>query len=776
MELNEQFMPKVLQLYLEISQYPILSRQIRERMREEIFARGIIATDDFEKEVYQKAIQSQKREGLSNPFVEESPREWNARVSTIREHLTDFYFAYNLPHPLFEQIVQEIINVRAPDREVRLSFNPEIAPWDVLFSEGERYERLPPDELAQVKHHLREIKVVLIKAMISDHIQFARLARETFSMADLRYIRANRIGRGKIGGKAAGMLLAWKLLQREAEECETREETVRIPDSWYIGSDVFYEVHELNNFFPYMNQKYRSREDIVDGYPEIYASYMNAKLPEYVIEQLRELLHRVGKTPLIFRSSSLLEDSFDTSFAGKYDSFFVPNQGTPEENLTAAKNAILKIYASTLSPDALIYRDQMSLTDFDERMAILIQKVEGETHGRYYFPTIAGVGFSRNPFRWNQRIRREDGLLRLVVGLGTRAVDRVANDYPRMIALSHPSLRPETTSKAIQQYSQHLIDVIDIEQNDLITLPITEVVDENLPALRLIASQVKGDYIQPFVMRPTTLEPHSLVFTFDQLLKQSDFANVMRDMLTCLQQQYRRPVDIEYAVDILETYPEIKFQVTLLQCRPLSQHTPESSRIIPEDIPHEHKIFTAHRQVPEGVVERIQYAVFVKPAYNNIQQEHIRLEVGRVIGRLNERLRGTQFVLLGPGRWGSSNIHLGVKVSYADIYNCRALIEVAVSDTTDGAPEMAYGTHFFQDLVEARIYPLALFPNDPDSIFNWGFFENAPNLLPNLLPDDAAMTDYITVIDIPANQEGRQLELIMNTDKDEALGYLRYYE
>ncbi|MFC1959880.1 hypothetical protein ACFLYO_04140, partial [Chloroflexota bacterium] len=218
MDINDQFMPKVIRLYLEISQYPILSRTIRSQMREEMFKRGVIDPEAFEKEVYQKAIQSQKREGLQNPFVEETPREWNIRVNTVRDYLSDFYFAYNLPHALFEQTVQDII-MRRTDREVQLSFNPEIAPWDVLFSEGARYESLPADELIKVKHHLREIKVVLIKAMISDHMQFTRLARDVFTMDDLSLIRERRIGRGKIGGKAAGMLLAWKLLQKEAGAC-----------------------------------------------------------------------------------------------------------------------------------------------------------------------------------------------------------------------------------------------------------------------------------------------------------------------------------------------------------------------------------------------------------------------------------------------------------------------------------------------------------------------------------------------------------------------------
>src|SRR5690606_26370769 len=128
-------------------------------------------------------------------------------------------------------------------------------------------------------------------------------------------------------------------------------------------------------------------------------------------------------------------------FAGKYQSYFCANQGSEEENLKELLDAIRMVYASALNPDALLYRKRHNLIDYDERMAILIQHVRGERYKHYFFPTVAGVGFSRNPFRWNPKIERDAGFLRLVWGMGTRAVDRVSDDYPRMIALSHPTLR-----------------------------------------------------------------------------------------------------------------------------------------------------------------------------------------------------------------------------------------------------------------------------------------------------------------------------------------------
>ena len=768
-------LPKVLQLYLTISQYPVLSRQIRQRMREEIFSRGIVSATAFEREVRQKAIESQTREGLTDPFSQESPQDWDKRVRYIRAHLGDFYFAYNLPISLFEQILEEVLTPRAPDREVRLTFNPEIAPWDWLFAEADRYMRMPEGERTQVQHHLREIIVVLIKAMISDQLQFVGLAKEVFSVYDLKAIRDRRIGRGKIGGKAAGMLMAWKLVQHAGAAAGIDPATISIPDSYYVASDVFYEAHEFNNLHQIMNQKYKSREEIVREYPEIRERYQTAHLPEHVLEELGELLERIGPTPLIFRSSSLLEDSFTTSFAGKYDSYFLPNNGTREENLVAAERAILDIYASTLSPDALIYRQRMGLVDFDERMAILIQKVEGQRHGNYYYPTLAGVGFSRNPFRWSPKIRREDGLLRIVCGLGTRAVDRVDNDYPRMIALSHPHLRPETRVEQLRQYSQHLIDVLNIKTNTFETLPISKVIDTNYPALRLVAALDTGQALQPFISKPAQVDPARLVFTFDSLAQQKDFTDTMRNLLAYLEKQYQRPVDVEYTIEVTKTWPRVELNICLLQCRPLSEHEGDQDLHVPEDIPLHQQLFTAHRQVPQGVVKGVRYIVYVQPeAYLSIRDTQRRLTIGRIVGQLNEKLQHEQFVLMGPGRWGTSNIQLGVKASYADIFNSRALIEIAYSD--DGnAPEMAYGTHFFQDLVEAQIFPLALFPNDEGVHFNWDFFNNAANVLSYLLPDAAPHADIIKVIDVPAVAEGRSLEIVMDAAADYAMGYLRYY-
>ena len=765
--------PQVLELYLQISQYPILARRIRARMRAELFARGVISPEQFEEEMKEKAVMSQKREGLRDPFAQEPGDVWKRRLEQIRDHLTDFYFAYNLPHALFERIVRDVLAERTPEPTASLPFNPELAPQSILLAQAKKYASLPSEQRDEVQHHLREIIVVLTKSMISDQMGFIHLAKTFFDAEDFETIARRRIGQGKIGGKAAGMMLAWKILQQDdAAGPSSLRERVVIPDSYFIGADVFYQFHALNELDEFMNQKYKSQEEIESDYPAIQEAYMHGRLPEDVTAQLRKLLTEVGKTPLIVRSSSLLEDNFGFSFAGKYDSYFCPNQGTLEENLEALKRAIRRVYASVLSPDALLYRQRMGLVDYDERMAILIQKVQGERYGDYFFPPLAGVGFSRNPHRWSQKIRSEDGLLRLVCGLGTRAVDRVANDYPRMVALSHPELRPVTGAQEIRKYSQRFLDLIDLRENQLVTMPASKVLKADYPYLRLLLSEDKGSYLQP-IYAPGTLGESKTVLTFDELLRNQAFVKLMRDVLEKLEQRYEHPVDIEFTIEISEERPR-EFRLHLLQCRPQSWREGGEAIYVPVDeVSEENILFLTQRMVPHGQVRGIRYIIYVDPlAYDRAPDQITRLEIARIVGRLNRRLEGECFILMGPGRWGTSNVELGVKVTYAEIYNARALVEIAETET-EGGPEVSYGTHFFQDLVESDIYPLPLYLADQGTIFNHHFFDAAPSILEELLPNDAAYAQYIKVIDVPSVTGGRRANLLMDSVEDAGMAYIQ---
>lgn len=194
---------------------------------------------------------------------------------------------------------------------------------------------------------------------------------------------------------------------------------MEIPDSYFLGSEVIYDFRLMNNLDSYMKQKYGPLEEIRREHPKIEAEHLAGRFPEGIVDNLRYVLQQFGSDPIIVRSSSLLEDNFGFSFAGKYSSYFCPNQGTPKENLRDLLDAIRRVYASTINPDAILYRQHHGLIDYDERMAVLLQRVRGKRYGLYFMPSIAGVA-RRNPFRWHPKIRREDGFLRIVWGVGTR--------------------------------------------------------------------------------------------------------------------------------------------------------------------------------------------------------------------------------------------------------------------------------------------------------------------------------------------------------------------
>jgi hypothetical protein len=769
MPLDQSEFPKVLTLYLELSQYPILAPRVRERMRQELFKRGVISPEAFEAEVREKSLQSQEREGLDDPFSQEPQDVWINRLAIVRDHLTDFYFAYNFPHERFEELLRQTLSKRIPTEDVILSIHPELAPWDMLFAQGEAYEAMPPKQRRKAEHHLKEIKVVLIKAMISDHLDYVGIAKDWFDITDLQAIRARRYGRGKIGGKAAGVMLAECILRKSADDELLKK--LRIPQSWFLGADVFYQFTQMNSLFIYMNQKYKNEEVIRSEYPQIREEFGTGRFPKEIAEGLRVILDDAGSNPLIVRSSSLLEDSFGTSFAGKYESVFCPNQGTPDENLSDLQAAIRKVYASVYSPDVLLYRRQKGLTDYDERMAVLIQELQGRRSGRYFMPDAAGVALSRNQFRWSPRIDRRAGVLRIVWGLGTRAVEQLGEDYPRLVALSHPDLRPNTDPKSILRYSQRYVDLIDLETNSFRTLPTTDVVGIHTPYLRLLAQRYNAGQMEDFVSIPLGFSPADVVITFEGLMRRTAFPAQMRKMLMRLETAYKGPVDTEFTLQIEHSESgEFTPIISLLQCRPQS-HLRADAVKLPEDIPPSQRLFVTQRLVPDGQVSDVRYAVYVVPkGYANLSKVSEKREVARLIGRLNKKLEDQVFILLGPGRWGSNNPELGIPVTYSEIHNARALIEVADDKT---APEPSFGTHFFQDMVEAQIFPLAVALEDPGAEFNRSFFEESANALTGLLPDDRAWEKIVRVIDVNTVAEGAQLELMMDGEAGKAMAYLQ---
>jgi len=361
--------------------------------------------------------------------------------------------------------------------------------------------------------------------------------------------------------------------------------------------------------------------------------------------------------------------------------------------------------------------------------------------------------------------------IRLVWGLGTRAVDQVADDYPRLVALSHPKLHPTDEVKSIRRYSQQSLDLIDLEANQFRSVPASEVLSTRYPPLRYIVQVEQDGYLGS--MRSNMIEPEKLVITYEGLLARTPFATRMRDALELLETHYESPVDTEFTVEVLNPNtqtPDVR--IAMLQCRPQS-HIQESGQVkLPRELLEKDIIFSTQRMVPQGIVEDIRYLLFVSPEnYFRLSSQGARNKLGRAIARLNAALEGETFIAVGPGRWGTSTPDLGVHVRYGDIYNARSLVELS-GESVGTSPEPSFGTHFFQDLMEANIYPLAVFLDDEDVFFNTDFFKNSPNRVLDFITIDESLTRTLRLLAVEDYRPGHHIDLVMDGQKGRAVAYL----
>jgi len=640
---------------------------------------------------------------------------------------------------------------------------------EILINALTRYRYIESDEISLPPSLEKGLRVTLIRRFLSDSLDFINVANKYLEVKNY-YDLVQKIifppeSRGKLGGKSAGLFLATHILQKSLDTARN----IKIPNTWYIPSDVLNTFLHYNNLDEVIEQKYKEIDEIRVEYPNIIQIFKNSYFPPEIINQLSIAIENLGEKPIIVRSSSLLEDRIGAVFSGKYKSLFLANQGSKEERLESLLDAIAEVYASTFAPDPIAYRAERGLLDYHEEMGILIQEVVGQRMGDYYLPMFAGIAFSNNEFRWSARINREDGLIRCVPGLGTRAVDRLSEDYPILISPGKPDLRVNVTADEVLRYALKKIDVINLKKNAFETIEISHLLKKfgtNISGIHQIVSVYRDDRVQ----RSTSslnidFEKDDLVVTFDGLIADTKIIKQLHSIMTVLQEKTGSPVDIEFAYDGEDLY--------ILQCRPQSFLQDTLPPSIPKNIPQENIIFSANRYISNGTVSDISHIVYVDPAaYTNISSHDEMSEIGRIIGQINKILPKRRFILLGPGRWGSrGDIKLGVNVTYSDINNTAMLIEIA-RKKGKYVPELSFGTHFFQDLVEAAIRYLPLYPDEEGSVFNESFLKNTVNSLSDLLPEYSQLGHVVHVIDIPNATKGHLLNVLMNADINEAIGFL----
>ena len=580
----------------------------------------------------------------------------------------------------------------------------------------------------------------VIDSTMTKDTRLKKLVKAYFKPKDYFQLRDRMIGSGAIGGKACGMLLARKIAESEIPEFQIHSEP---HDSFYIGSDVFYTYIVANG-----NWKLRIQQRTPEGYftkaKELQQCLLTGVFPEKIREQFIKVLDYFGQSPFIVRSSSFLEDGFGNAFAGKYESVFCVSQGSEEERLEAFEQAIRTVYASTMDYSALEYRQRRGLGNKDEQMALLVQRVSGSYYGPYFMPGAAGVGYSHSAYKWYPGMNQDAGMLRLVVGLGTKAVDRTREDYPRLANLDQPTVTMMTTSAQKHKFSQRYIDVLDCQKNQYSEVSL----DTLLPHMPYWYKKIvlEHDWDAENRLREMGRNREVWFISCQKLLENKNFTDLMQNVLKVLERVYGNSVDIEYAINMDD---EGDFVVNLLQCRPLYCGQ-EGEKVDIASLDLEETCFDiVDSSMGSSGVRKIDVVIQIDPVKYYEYPYAKKYNVASAVGMINRYYKGSgkRILLMSPGRIGTSSPELGVPVAFGDISNFSVICEV--SDSRAGyMPELSYGSHMFQDLVEAEIRYGAIYNDRKTLCYHPELFETETDHFLNICEDCKEMEGMIQVWEI----------------------------
>ena len=617
-------------------------------------------------------------------------------------------------------------NASAPDRGNMDS-------WDRFFNMAETMYENGMDVTAPC-YRMCEI-------MMSRDERMRKLIKSNFKPQDYMDVRKRMIGTGMIGGKACGMLLARKIIENRCPEIYRKLEP---HDSFYIGSDVFYSFIVENKFWD-LRIRQRSKEEYFAVAGEFAQKLLTGRFSREMEEQFVRLLEYYGQDPIIVRSSSILEDGFGNAFAGKYESVFCSNSGDMDQRLEELENAVRTVYASTMSRSALDYRSRRGLQERDEQMALLVMRVSGSYYGEYYMPCVAGVGYSFSPYRFMDDLDPTAGMLRLVMGLGTSAVDRTEGSYPRLVSLDKPKATTSRNCTEKHQYSQRKLELMNRATRKLEQID-PDLVKPYLPNyLKRLLFEHDFDAESRFRERGQSRDVEFV--SCQGIVGKEDLMIQMREMLSAIQKEYDYPVDIEFTINLSESGDYV---INLLQCRPLQVYQDSEEMEMPENVSSDSILFECcGSSMGLSRYEKLDLIVAIDPVRYYEMSYKDKYKVGRALGSINWAMRGKgkKMLLMSPGRIGTSSPELGVPAMFSDISEFEAICEI--SDSRAGYnPELSYGSHFFQDLVEAGILYNAIFENEKTLCYAPEILEGYENRLCDYGEGVEELKDIIRVIDV----------------------------
>ena len=628
--------------------------------------------------------------------------------------------------------------------------------WDRLFLKAGELLSSSSSTSVKVKERIHQLS----RIFLTRDERILELIYKYFSLQDILSIKSRLIGSGFIGGKAVGMLLARKILTQSSE---TWKSILEPHDSFYIGSDVYYSFLVDNNLWKLKLEQRRNSEQYFEKASYLRNKILQGKFNDTIKNKFLRMLEYFGQSPIIVRSSSLLEDGFGNAFPGKYESVFCINQGTLDERYHHFTEAVRTVFASTLSVEALAYREKHGLTQIEEQMALLVQRVSGSNKQDYFFPDIGGVGFSYNTYVWDSQMNPNAGMIRLVLGLGTRAVDRLEGDYARIAALDRPQSMPYDGLRSFKAYSQQKMDVLNIRQNHQECLTIQDLMDQKIDLHQTIIAERDLETEQK-IKQLGLNRKESWVFSFNPFFSGTDFPQTFSKLLKTLESAYNHPIDIEFTVNFKSCG---KYLINLLQCRPLQVQGFKDRVEFPQENSINHILFKSKGHFMGGnICTNIHKVILVEPHAYNLLTQSEKYEVARIVGRLNKQIHKetTKVLLLGPGRWGSKIPSLGVPAAFAELNHISILAEIGYHHT-GFLPDVSFGTHFFQDMIESEIFYLALFPERNETIYQLDLLGNFATKSLEIIPEKSNLREAIKVYDLVPGQLG--LQLISDITKQE---------
>lgn len=688
------------------------------------FLTEVRSRDPFIPLILQSAEVSNKEFALScgAQFIDKNSKKMNIDLrEAVSENFGFGDFIFRNPNTMEEvvrvhnlkELQNAIFSIPAESFLYHISRN-HISRWlysRAIFPVAEFLKQITWESLQDIDAHRQIIFEAIVKyRKMKNQGVVAVFQRDRFD----RYSNFARIGDGSLGGKGRGLAFIDNMVKRHAEFEEFENASVVIPKTVVLCTDIFDEFMD-------MNQLYQVALSDADD-ETILRAFLRAKLPDRLVEDFFAFFD-VVKSPIAIRSSSLLEDSHYQPFAGIYSTYMIPYLTDKYEMLRMLSDAIKGVYASVYYKDSKAYMQATSNVIDQEKMAVILQEVVGTQYGDRFYPSISGVARSINYYPINDELA-EEGTVSLALGLGKYIVDggltlRVCPYHPdKVLQTSEMEMALRET-----QTRFYALDLKNMGQNfslddgfNLLKLPVKEA--ENDGSLNYIASTYDP---YDMVIRDGIYPGGRKVITFANILQHDVFplARILQLVQKYGQGEMRRPVEIEFAVNL--NAAEKKGVFYLLQIRPMVDMKADLNEDL-DAIPEEQLLLKSVNSLGQGIMDDIQDVIYVKiEGYSASNNQLIAYD----IEKLNKRFldEGKHYILIGPGRWGSSDTWLGIPVKWPNISAARVIVEAGL---TNYRVDPSQGTHFFQNLTSFGVGYFTINAYMNDGLYNQELLNSMP--------------------------------------------------